>query len=788
MGMIIGVKNRINAYRNPVYLLYVFGGILITLFAGIIAESGVGGVEESIFYTFNRLSGSFYYWAILFLVFGTALMVPIVAFIALLRRHYANAIRILLAGGVASSVCTFLNNRNISNIPESIRNNVIDHGEGSFELLVGFPSSFMAIAAVLALTSYTYIPKRFHKIITGLVLLVGVSQLYLGIHLPIDLIGGWGVGLAVGGLMNFIFGSRRYNPVSPEVVKEKLTKLNLRISEVKIASVDARGSVPYIAKGKPSLFIKIVGIDNNVADLLFKSFRRIIYRRLEDEQPYLSAKRQLEHEAYVAMLAKKAGVNTPDIVAIFEAETDRWAMAQVMIPGKSLDSIDPKRISNKVLESIWKEVKTLHDNHIIHRDLRAANIFLDDKNEPWIIDFGFSEASIKPESFYRDTVELVASLSLLVGIDRTVDSAIKVIGKDELRHSLPYLSFSSLSGATTSAYKKQRKEFKKLKSKLIKATGVKKVKSVEMKRLNFKTFLILVSLGVAIYVLAPQFVNLGDSLDAAKGADWRYIGVGVVLSAFTYFLSGLAYKFMTIYPVKLWPTVLIQVASSFASKVAPAGTGGIALNGRYLYKNNHDITQAGAVATLNTILGLLGHISVVVFISLFTPGSVVDLLPDIHVSLTIVIFSALAVLSIIISAFAFPAMRKLFTKGRRKVFEQFAFYWDNPSKIILGYLASVAITLTYTATLYFSALALGIHLDILDAIYVFTFGAIVATVTPTPGGIGGAEAAFVAGLTTVGVDTPTALTITLLYRLLTFWLPILPGFLAFRQATKKEYI
>ncbi len=57
-------------------------------------------------------------------------------------------------------------------------------------------------------------------------------------------------------------------------------------------------------------------------------------------------------------------------------------------------------------------------------------------------------------------------------------------------------------------------------------------------------------------------------------------------------------------------------------------------------------------------------------------------------------------------------------------------------------------------------------------------GAAVSTAAPTPGGIGATEAALVAGYTAVGVDASTAFAAVLLFRLVTFWLPILPGWLA----------
>ena len=50
------------------------------------------------------------------------------------------------------------------------------------------------------------------------------------------------------------------------------------------------------------------------------------------------------------------------------------------------------------------------------------------------------------------------------------------------------------------------------------------------------------------------------------------------------------------------------------------------------------------------------------------------------------------------------------------------------------------------------------------------------------------EVALSAGLTTVGVASAPAVAAVLIYRLLTFWLPLVPGFIAFRYLQNKHHI
>ena len=54
-----------------------------------------------------------------------------------------------------------------------------------------------------------------------------------------------------------------------------------------------------------------------------------------------------------------------------------------------------------------------------------------------------------------------------------------------------------------------------------------------------------------------------------------------------------------------------------------------------------------------------------------------------------------------------------------------------------------------------------------------------SSVAPTPGGIGAVEAALIAGLTAVGMNREEAVPAVFLFRIATFWLPVLPGWIMF---------
>jgi len=112
----------------------------------------------------------------------------------------------------------------------------------------------------------------------------------------------------------------------------------------------------------------------------------------------------------------------------------------------------------------------------------------------------------------------------------------------------------------------------------------------------------------------------------------------------------------------------------------------------------------------------------------------------------------------------------------------------SPVKLALLFGGSALVTLAYIGGLAASVQAFGggVGFAALGAVYLGA--SIIAAASPTPGGLGAIEAALVAGLTGIGVSAGAAVSAVLVYRLATYWLPVVPGWLSWRALQRLDYV
>jgi undecaprenyl-diphosphatase len=315
---------------------------------------------------------------------------------------------------------------------------------------VSSPATIAAIAAVLT-AGAPWLGRQWRR--SGWTLAIGMTLIGfvtspVSFDAVLALLIGWLVGAAV-----LVFAGAPSRRPTRGAVMNGLAAVGLPLVELDRAGVDARGSTPYfgVAGDGSRLFVKALGADERSADLLFRLYRRIQRRNFGDEPSFSTLRRAVEHEAFVALAVRAMGVRTPTLRAFATAEPNGYVLAYEAIEGRSLDRLDPSDVTDDVLGAVWRHVGELRHHRVAHRDLRLANIFLDDTGAVWLIDFGFSEVSESDVLLATDVAELLASSSAYVGSERAVAQAVATVDPVTLGRAVDRLHRWALSGATRTA-------------------------------------------------------------------------------------------------------------------------------------------------------------------------------------------------------------------------------------------------------------------------------------------------------------------------------------------------
>jgi uncharacterized membrane protein YbhN (UPF0104 family) len=227
--------------------------------------------------------------------------------------------------------------------------------------------------------------------------------------------------------------------------------------------------------------------------------------------------------------------------------------------------------------------------------------------------------------------------------------------------------------------------------------------------------------------------------------------------------------------------------------------GGMAMRIRYLQKGGTDGTVATAAIGLTSAAS---GVMQVLFMAFFILWSSTDPTDDKQgsggggstdgVAGTVIIVVIIAiVLAVLVFAFT-PKLRRWLIKFVKstisKIRHDFGELARTPIKLGLLFGGAGLGKLLTIVAFVLSCRAFDIDLSFAELGALYLIATTIASTVPTPGGVGAIDAALVLVLTNAGVDEGSAWAATLLFRLINYWLPTIPGYLGLKLSQKRELI
>ena len=662
----------------------------------------------------------------------------------------------------------------------------------SFVAGAAFPSAAYIAGASAAITVIGPAITRRWRRAAWILLTIGlVLRTVTAVVVPLNLGVSVALGVLVGALTLLAVGS----PVRPlDLVEVLATVHRCGVAADSLLELDlaARSSRTFRAElgGVGVAFVKVVGRDERNGDLLVRAWRRLRLKGLDDERSGLTPIAVMEDEALTGLLAgaRAPGVTAP-VLGVGETTWGDAVLVSSFVEGRPLTDVAPDQIDDDLLVAVWQRLAALHEQRIAHGWASAAHVLVG-SDGPALVDLRWATRNADDRLLAADVAEAVVSLAASVGAQRAVESCRRVVERERLVAALSMVQKVLLSPESRAAVKADRTLLASVRSEMQEQLGVDAFTPAPLRRITPGGAVNLVGSLVLVAVLFAFVSNLGSIIDALQEADWSQLPLLLALVALTYVAGAMSLIGAVDGRLPFLTTTEVMLGQSFLNRFTPANAGGMAMRARYLQLRGVDL--AVAAASVGITSGASGVMQVLLLL-LFAvwAGSSEDVgftVPDLG-SLAAILALVLALLGVVCLV---PAGRRLLlgsvVPAVKKVVESVRRLAAQPSKLALLFggagLGKVA---TITAFVV-SCRAFDIDLAYAQLGLMYMTANTVASAAPTPGGVGAIEAALTAVLTARGVEPATALATVLVFRLMTYWLPVLPSYLALRHLRASEVV
>jgi uncharacterized membrane protein YbhN (UPF0104 family) len=696
---------------------------------------------------------------------------------------------------------------------------------------LSFPVARVAATVAVVTAALPYFSRWLQLCLETAIGLLALTAVVNGSGLPISVLASLAVGWGVTAVVHLGFGSPLGLPSTGEV-QLLLGDLRIAITDVAPASKQEWGVGRFggVVKGSP-VDVSVYGRDASDAQLLAKTVRFLFYR---DSGPTLALTRrqQVEHEAYLTLMADRAGARVPVVLAAGPAGPARDAVfvtrpppgrplstfaPYVVPPGAVEGAVPPAAdttsdgetapdrqvpegptVADHTLDSIFGQVLILRAARLAHGALSTATIVVDDDGSVGFVDFRTASTVASTDQLDRDMAATVAAMSVVAGPDRTVAAAVRSVPSEALVGALPYLQRAALDPVAARTLRGKKALLVELREQGARAVGVDVPKLIEPRRISWVNLALVAGTLIGGWALIGVLINVTKSWSTITGAAWGWVAVTFVLAQAAYPAIAITTVGSVTNPLPYGRTVALELSDTF---VALAGGSMAVLATRVRFFQQEGYTPTVAVSSgvlVSTASWIVKGALFLIALPLALGNLHFDTTPSSDSSSSsshvvwIIVLAVVAVGVALGLVFAIPRWRRLAAAKLRpkasEVWSHLKLLAGHPRNLVEIFGGSAAAQIFVALALGASLHAFGDGLNLATLIVVLTLGSMLGGISPVPGGMGVVEAGMIIGLTAAGINESDAVAAVFVQRLFTAYLPPIWGWFVLVWMRKKEYL
>jgi uncharacterized protein (TIRG00374 family) len=805
------VRRAADALRLSVALAVLLASLLL---AGL-AHVAVRTTERSLLGSVVTLPGSLRDVLSAVVQLAVVVVPAVLVVVVIAGRRFALAGRLVIAAAAGTGAGVLISHLLLTDSHPVMWHEMLA-GRGGLFTATFPPVVWLSGATVMLTVAAPELSRRWRSGLWWLAVSATLVEVIVGGFLPLDALAAAAVGVSVGSLVLLVLGGPPSRPAAAEVALA-LQDCGVDVIALKELAPVASGPATFTAttRAGTALLVRVFADDDRDRDRLSRLSRRLLMRDPQDDRAGTTVQSAAEHEMLATVSAARAGARVPDPVVAYPVASrqgHRGALAAFNdVGGHRLDLLTSEEVSDATLADLWHSVATLREHRLAHRLLRTDNVIVDDHGQAWLVGFALAELGASDRQLATDVAELLASLAIQVGVQRSVASAVAALGPEAVTDAAAYLQPLALLAVTRAKVRELDRSqasarsgrsgrrlqpggrpdlLRDLRAEVASTTSVPARPLEPLARFTPKTALTLLGAFAVIYLVLPQLANAGAALRALRYADWWAL-LAVVPALFV------AQAFSTVLqigaiPAQLpfGPTYVVQLGGSFLNRVTPHNVGGMALNFRYLQRAGVDTGAATGSVGLQSLAGDVANLVLLaVFFARTGRGTTVHLSVHGHQWLLLLVSAVLVACALV--GFT-PRGRRFYHEKiwgfLRSAGSTVAEVAKSPQHVALVVLGAVGVPLVQVVAFAVCVHAVGGHLPFAQIGATYLAAHLLSSAAPVPGGLGALEAALVAGLSALGMPIGAAASAVLSFRLLTFWLAIPVGWASLKGAQHAGYV
>ena len=475
----------------------------------------------------------------------------------------------------------------------------------------------LALATAVVVAASPYMARPFRYLGRSVVGIGAAAGIALGTSLPIGMVAAFAVGIGSAAIVHLLFGSPA-GRLTVDQIADALAELGVDATGLHQAPLEPRGVEIATAEAPDgrSLLVKVYGRDAWDGQLLASAWSSLWYR---GDTPHLSLGRreQVEHEAFVTLLAERAGVSVLPVVAAGMA-FQRDALLVTETTSRSLGTLDPQQVNDELLESIWRNLGRLHAMGVAHRRLDASRILIRPDGTPAFGDFGGAAVAADDSEIAADRAQVLVATALAAGPERAASAAAAALGDDALSQALPLLQPAAFERPTRRAVSEQDWDLEALRKASADAAGVELPKLAKLRRVSIQSIGLVLLIALVAYAIISALADVGlaNLVDEFKAADLGWLAVALALSPVIPVAQAVATLGASFRPLRFGPVLMLEYAIQFIALAVPSSAARLALDVRFFGRNGIEGGAALSIGVIASVCGFIIQVLLIVVISL----------------------------------------------------------------------------------------------------------------------------------------------------------------------------